>query len=184
MKVKVTQLCPTLCDPLDYTGNGILQARILEWVAFPFSRGSSQPRDWTQVSCIAGGFFTSWATREAQDTGTGSLSLLQGIFLTQESNWDLLHCRQIIYQLSYEGTPREPMSNFPCSSMVTQPNQLINKCCFSVAKLYLTLCDPMGCSTPGFPVLHYLLEFVQTHVIGSVMLPNHLILYHPLLQPI
>ena len=44
-KVKVTQLCPTLCDPMDYTVHGILQARILEWVAFPFSRGSSQPRD-------------------------------------------------------------------------------------------------------------------------------------------
>ena len=44
--------------------HGILQARILEWVAFPFSRGSSQPRDWTQVSRTAGGFFTSWATRE------------------------------------------------------------------------------------------------------------------------
>ena len=46
-----------------YTVHGILQARILEWVAFPFSRGSSQPRDRTQVSHIAGGFFTSWATR-------------------------------------------------------------------------------------------------------------------------
>ena len=45
--------------------HGILQARILEWVAFPFSRGSSQPWDGTQISCIAGGFFTSWATREA-----------------------------------------------------------------------------------------------------------------------
>ena len=44
--------------------HGILQARILEWVAIPFSRGSSWPRDWTQVSCIAGGFFTVWATRE------------------------------------------------------------------------------------------------------------------------
>ena len=43
---------------------GILQARILEWVSMPSSRGSSQPRDWTQVSCIAGGFFTSWAARE------------------------------------------------------------------------------------------------------------------------
>ena len=42
-KVKVAQLCPTLCDPMDYTVHGILQARILEWVAFPFSRGSSQP---------------------------------------------------------------------------------------------------------------------------------------------
>ena len=47
-----------------YTVHGILQARILEWVAFPFSRGSSQPRDQTRVSCIAGRFFTSWATRE------------------------------------------------------------------------------------------------------------------------
>ena len=54
--MKVTQLSLTLCDPLDYTVHGILQARILEWVAFPFSRGSSQPRDQTQVSCIAGGF--------------------------------------------------------------------------------------------------------------------------------
>ena len=45
MKVKVAQSCPTLCDPMDCTVHGILQARILEWVAFPFSRGSSQPRD-------------------------------------------------------------------------------------------------------------------------------------------
>ena len=66
MKVKVTQSCPTLCDPMDYTVHGILQAGILEWVAFPFSRESSQPRDQTQVSHIAGRFFTSWATREAQ----------------------------------------------------------------------------------------------------------------------
>ena len=69
-KVKVTQLCQTLCDPMDCSPpgsyvRGILQARILEWVAFPFSRGSPQPRDWTQVSHIAGGFFAIWATREA-----------------------------------------------------------------------------------------------------------------------
>ena len=59
VKVKVTRSCPTLCNPMDYTVHGILQARILEWVAFPFSRGSSQPRDQTQVSHVAGGFFTS-----------------------------------------------------------------------------------------------------------------------------
>ena len=52
--------------PMDYTVHGILQTRILEWVAFPFSRGSSQPRDQIQVSRIAGRFFISWATREAQ----------------------------------------------------------------------------------------------------------------------
>ena len=48
-EVKVAQSCPTLCDPVNYTAHGILQARILEWVAFPFSRGSSQPRDGSQV---------------------------------------------------------------------------------------------------------------------------------------
>ena len=53
------------CDPVDYTGHGILQARTLKWVAILFSRGSSQPRDWTQDSCTADGFFTSWAIREA-----------------------------------------------------------------------------------------------------------------------
>ena len=52
LKVKVSQLCPTLCNLMDYIVRGILQARILEWIAFLFSRGSSQPRDQTQVSCI------------------------------------------------------------------------------------------------------------------------------------
>ena len=67
----VAQSCPTLCDPLDFNppgsslSMGILQARILEWVAMPSYKGSSQPRDWTQVSCIAGGFITLWATGEA-----------------------------------------------------------------------------------------------------------------------
>ena len=58
-EMKVAQSSPILCDPRGYTVHGILQARILEWVAFPFSRGSSQPRDLTQVSCIAGRLFTS-----------------------------------------------------------------------------------------------------------------------------
>ena len=56
VSVKVTQSCPSLCNSMNYTVHGILQARRLEWVAFPVSRGSSQPRDWTQVSRIAGGF--------------------------------------------------------------------------------------------------------------------------------
>ena len=63
--VKVTQSCSTLCNPMDCIVHGILQAWILEWGAFPSSRWSSQLRDQTQVSHIAGRFFTSWATREA-----------------------------------------------------------------------------------------------------------------------
>ena len=59
MKVKFTQLCPTLRDPMDSTVHGILQARILEQVAIPFSSESSRPRDQPGVSCIAGGFFTN-----------------------------------------------------------------------------------------------------------------------------
>ena len=84
---------------------GILQARIQEWVAMPSSRGSSQTQDQTQVSHIAGTFFTIWATREPKNTGVGNLSLLQGIFPNQESNWGLLHCRWILYQLGYQGSP-------------------------------------------------------------------------------
>ena len=62
---EVSQLCPTLCDPMDYSPpgssvHGIFQARILEWVAISFSRESSRPRDWTQVSCTAGRLFTIW----------------------------------------------------------------------------------------------------------------------------
>ena len=57
--------CLTLCSPMDYTVPGVLQARILEWVAYPFSSGPSRPRNWTRVSWIAGRFFTSWATGEA-----------------------------------------------------------------------------------------------------------------------
>ena len=76
--VKVTPSCPTLCDPVDYTVHGILQARTLEWVAFPFSRGSSQPRDQTQVSHFADRFFTSCATREAQ-TIMYQFSLVQSL---------------------------------------------------------------------------------------------------------
>ena len=71
LKVKVAESWPTFCDHMNYTVHGVLQARIQELVAVPFSRGSSQPRDQTQVSLIAGGFFISWTTREAQEYWSG-----------------------------------------------------------------------------------------------------------------
>ena len=64
VKVKVSQLCLTVCDPMDHTVHGVLQARTPEWVVVSFCRGSSQPRDHTQVSWHAGRFFTIWTTRE------------------------------------------------------------------------------------------------------------------------
>ena len=78
---------------MDYTVHGILQARILEWVAFPKSpalQADSLPAE---------------PKGKPKNTGVGSLSLLQWIFSTQELNWGLLHCRWILYQLSYEGSP-------------------------------------------------------------------------------
>ena len=102
VKVKVTQLCPTLCDPMDYAVHGILQARILEWVAVPFSRGSSQPRDWTQVSALQVDSLPAEPQGKPKNTGVGSLSLLQQIFLIQELNQGVLHCRLILYQQSYQ----------------------------------------------------------------------------------
>ena len=104
--VKVTQSCLTLCDSKDQTVHGILQAGILEWVAFPFSRGSSQPRSPTlQVDSLP-----AEPPGKPKNTGVGSLSLLQRIFLTQQLNRSLLHCRWIFttalqmdfYQLSYQ----------------------------------------------------------------------------------
>ena len=65
--MKVTQACLTLCNPMNYAVHGILQARILEWVAVPFTRESSQPRDRTQVSHIAGGLY-QLSPREALNT--------------------------------------------------------------------------------------------------------------------
>ena len=85
-KLKVAQSCPTLCYPRDYTVHEILQARILKWVTFPFFRGSSQPRDWTQVSRFAGRFFTSWATRE--DPVQRRMMILLSLFLA-ENSWGL-----------------------------------------------------------------------------------------------
>ena len=77
VSMTVTLSCPTLCDPMDYTVYGILYTRILGWVAFPFSRGSSQPGNWTQVSHIAGRFVTNWATREARLSVSIDLLILE-----------------------------------------------------------------------------------------------------------
>ena len=104
-EVKVTQSCWTLCDPMDYTVHGILQARILEWVAVPFSRDLPNPGIKPRFPALQADSLPAESQRKPKNTGVGSLSLLQRIFPTQESNQGLLHCRQILYQLSCQGSP-------------------------------------------------------------------------------
>ena len=83
MKVRVAQMYPTLWDPMDYIVHGILQARILEWVVFPFSGGSSQTRDRTQVYHIAGRFFTNWAILKNTGLFPVLCSMSLSLFYTQ-----------------------------------------------------------------------------------------------------
>ena len=103
--LKVALSCPTLCNPMDYTVHEILQAKILEWVTVSFFRGSSQPSNQNWDPPLQEDSLPAESPGKPKYTGVGSLSLLQGIFPTQESNRVLLHCRRILYQLSYQGSP-------------------------------------------------------------------------------
>ena len=158
---------------------GILQARILEWVAMPSSRGSSQPMDQIQVSLIAGRFFTVWATigsdsahlcieeintllREA-DPPRRCFARLKTLFYFTSSLplplyflfWLLFLIASLSLSLSSIQAPMRWFSSF--------------------AQSCLTLCDPMNCSTSGLPVYHQLPEFTQTHVhqVGDAIQPSH-----------
>ena len=122
--------------PWTYIVHGILQARILEWAAFSFSRGSSQPRDQTQVSHIVGDSLPDEPQGKPKNTGMHSLSFLQGIFLTQESNWGPLHFRRILYQLSYQ-----------------------EDACMLSRLSCVWLCNSMDCSLPGSSV-HEILQAI------------------------
>ena len=106
--MKAAQLCPTLCNSMDYTIRGILQARTLEGVAFPFSRDLPNPRIKPRPPSLQADSLPAGPQGKSKNTGVGSLSLLQGIFPTQDSNRDLLHCRRILYQPSYQGRNRGP----------------------------------------------------------------------------
>ena len=89
---------------MDYIVHGILQARILEWVALPLLQRIF-PTQRLNTPALQADSLPAEPPGKPKNTGVGSLSLLQGIFLTQESNWDLLHYRWILYQLSYQGSP-------------------------------------------------------------------------------
>ena len=104
VKVEVTQSYLTLCNPVDYTVHGILQARILEWVAFPSSNKLPNPGIELSSPALQVDSLPAESQRKPKNTGVSSLSLLQGSIPMQELNWGLLHCRLILYQLSYQGS--------------------------------------------------------------------------------
>ena len=186
VKVKVTQSCLTLCNPMDYSlqgssVHGILQQRILEWVAIPFSRGSSQPRDRTQVSHIAGSFFTIWATREAPDVLKASPNEMIWWPSSPKAYWspriDNINPYDMALLLHHQ-----PIREFDTSwSLMLRLPFLTSVPFISVAPSCPILCDPMDCSMPGFPVLHQLPELAQIHVHWVSEPSNHLILCRPLL---
>ena len=109
----VAQSCLTLCNPMDChaTGSSVhgdplgKNTGVFLEAAMPSSKGSSQPRDLTQVCHTAGDSSPAEPPGKPKNTGVDSLSLLQGIFPTQQLNWGLLHCRWILYQLSYQRSP-------------------------------------------------------------------------------
>ena len=137
------QLCPTLCDPMNHdtpgsSVHGIFQARMLEWVAMPSSRGPSQPRDQTcifYISCIEARF-----TRQVAQCHLGSPRCINFLMAGQ--------VRSVQFSLVSRSCP--------------------------------TLCNPMDCSTPSFPLQHQRPELTQTHVhrISDAIQPSH-----PLLSP-
>ena len=132
---KSLQSCTTLCSTMDCSlpcssVHGILQVRILEWVAMPSSRGSSQSRDGTQVSCIAGVFFTIWATREAHSGIV--LNYYTRLFFMACFNYFVHACTCNLKSILYPGKKV--------------------KVKVKVAQSCPTLCNPTDCSPPGSPV--------------------------------
>ena len=123
---EVAQSCPTLCDPMNCSlpgssVHGIFQTRVLEWVAISFSRRSSQPRDWTQISCIVGRCFTIWATREVWSWPIYLESKAIHSCVFYSTSWGPWVCKHLKY-----------LSNQNCVKV-------------KVSKSCLTLCDPMDC---------------------------------------
>ena len=147
--------------------HGIFQARILEWVAISFSRGSSRPRDGTQVSRIAGRCFTLWATREAHI----QMHMLCLLFLHTHIN-SLFHSLIPTYTKQHVSLlQRITGTHWPILSLPI----LMGIQFSSVTQSCPTLCDPMNRSMPGLLVHHQLLESTQTHVHwgGDAIQPSH-----------
>ena len=117
---------------MDYTVHGILQARILEWAAFPSPGDLPNPGIKPRSSSLQADSLPAEPQGKSKNTGMGSLSLLQQIFPTQESNPGLLPCRQILYQLSHQGSPRIlEWVAYPFSCVSSQPRNRTEVSCIA-----------------------------------------------------
>ena len=113
--------CPTLYNPMDCIVHGILQARILEWVAFSSPGDHPKPGIAPRSPTSQIDSLPAEPQGKPTNTGMGSLSLLQQIFLIQESNQGLLQCRRILYQLSYQGSPFTGICHPKCEMYNSRP---------------------------------------------------------------
>ena len=103
VKMKVAQLCPTLCNPMDKHSVEFSRPEYWSGELFPSPGDLTNSGIELKSSILQADSLPAELSRKSKNTGLGSLSLLQWIVLTQESNWGLLHCRRILYQLSYQG---------------------------------------------------------------------------------
>ena len=165
----VSQSCLTLCNSMDCSLQGsfvygILQARILEWVTIPFSRGSSQPRGQTQVSCMAGRFFTVWASSGALAVYSPLLLLLLLLSTSVVSDSVRPHRRQPT-RLPCPWDPPGKNTGMGCHFLL---RCMKVKSESEVAQSCPTLSNPMDCSPPGSSI-H---GIFQARVLEWVPLPS------------
>ena len=157
-KGKVTQSCLTLCNPMDYTVHGILQARILEWVAFSPPGDLPNPGIKPRSPALQVESLPAEPQGKPKNTEVGSLSVLQGIFPIEKSNQRLLHCRQVLYQLSNQGSPAYQSTG----SIVVVHRLSCSMTCGIFLDQGLNLCllhwqeDSLPLSHQGIPALTFL----------------------------
>ena len=135
VKVKAAQSCPTLCDPMDQTGHGF--SRPEYWTGQPFPSPGHLPNPGIEPRSPASEADSLPAEPQGnpKNTGVGSLSLVQRIFPTQESNQGLLHCRWILYQLSSQGSPNQGMSIY---YLCTYPSLYLSIIYLYLSPVYLS----------------------------------------------
>ena len=189
MRAMSLQSCPTLCDPMDYSPpgssvHGVLQARILEWVARLSSRESCWPRDQTCVSyvlCIGSWVLTTSTTWEVCihiQTHTRVYMYVYVSFIVLDYMYQLPYKQ---YKMSLKETLGDPHPGYISRENSNSKWYMYPSVQFSsVTQSCLTFCDPMNCSTPALPVHHQLPEPTQTHVhwVGDAIQ-----LSHPLSSP-